>query len=111
MLQLLQALQSHSVTVEKVRSLWEILKWGAHKNVALNSKHPSQSLETMASLLVQVRLFEEAEDLLFTVESNEIFYDLVKGYVATRDWEKGAFIYDVMKGREKVPSRGIVMIF
>ncbi|KAL2956740.1 hypothetical protein AAZX31_18G103000 [Glycine max] len=104
-LQLLQALQSHSVTVEKVRSLWEILKWGAHKNVALNSKHPSQSLETMASLLVQVRLFEEAEDLLFALESNEIFYELVKGHVAARDWEKGVFVYDVMKGRGKVPSK------
>ncbi|KHN12515.1 Pentatricopeptide repeat-containing protein [Glycine soja] len=59
----------------------------------------------MTSLLVQVGLFEEAEDLLFALESNEIFYDLVKGYVAARDWEKGVFVYDVMKGRGKVPSK------
>ncbi|KAL2322690.1 hypothetical protein Fmac_027069 [Flemingia macrophylla] len=60
----------------------------------------------MASLLVRAGLFEEAEELLFAVESDEIFDDLVRGYVAARDWEKGVFVYDFMKGRGKVPSRG-----
>lgn len=60
----------------------------------------------MASLLVQVGLFEEAEQLVFSLENSEFFYDLIKGYVGLRDWEKGVFVYDVMKSRGKVPSRG-----
>ncbi|KAK7387103.1 hypothetical protein VNO78_27613 [Psophocarpus tetragonolobus] len=105
-LQLLLALHSQRVVpLEKVRSLWEIFKWGALKNAALNSEHLLRSHEIMASLLVQVGLFKEAEKLLFALESDEIFYDLVKGYAGARDWEKGVFVYDVMKGRGKVPSR------
>ncbi|CAJ1964073.1 unnamed protein product [Sphenostylis stenocarpa] len=104
-LQLLQALQSHRVMLEKVRALWEIFKWGARRNAAFDFTHLSQSHEIMASLLVQVGLFKEAEELLFAVERNEIFDDLIKGYAGSRQWEKSVFVYDFMKGRGKVPSR------
>ncbi|KAL9319831.1 hypothetical protein ACSQ67_011670 [Phaseolus vulgaris] len=102
---LLQALQAHRVTLEKVRSLWEIFKWGALKNAGFDFNHLSQSREIMASLLVQVGLFKEAEELLFTLESDEILDDLIKGYAGAREWEKGVFVYDFMKGRGKIPSR------
>jgi len=104
-LHLLQALQSRRVTLEKVRSLWEVFKWGAHTNAGFDFKQRSLSHEIMASLLVQVGLFKEAEELLFALESNEIFDDLIKGYAGAREWEKGVFVYDFMKGRGKVPSR------
>ncbi|WVY92742.1 hypothetical protein V8G54_031830 [Vigna mungo] len=104
-LHLLQSLQSRRVTLEKVRSLWEIFKWGAHTNAGFDLKHHSQSHEIMASLLVQVGLFKEAEELLFALENNEIFDDLIKGYAGAREWEKGVFVYEFMKGRGKVPSR------
>ncbi|TKY46921.1 Pentatricopeptide repeat-containing protein [Spatholobus suberectus] len=104
-LQLLLALRSRRVTVQKVRSLWEIFKWGARENARFDSKHLPQSREIMASLLVRVGLFKEAEELLFALESDEIFDDLVRGYVGAREWERGVFVYDVMKGRGKVPSR------
>ncbi|KAK7305149.1 hypothetical protein VNO77_43049 [Canavalia gladiata] len=106
-LQILLGFQSHcsnvTVRVEKIRSLWEIFKWGAEKNAGF--KHISQSYEIMASLLVQVGLFREAEELLFALESREIFDDLIKGYVGVKEWEKSVFVYDAMKGRGMVPSR------
>ncbi|XP_027341048.1 pentatricopeptide repeat-containing protein At5g15280, mitochondrial [Abrus precatorius] len=106
-LQLLLGFQSQCVNgeirVEKVRSLWQIFKWGAERNVGF--KHLSQSYEIMASLLVQVGLLSEAEELIFAFKSCEIFDDLIKGYVSVKELEKGVFVYDVMKGRGMVPTR------
>ncbi|KAK7316781.1 hypothetical protein RJT34_00497 [Clitoria ternatea] len=104
-LQLLLAFQSNciNVEVEKVRSLWEIFKWGIEKNVGFN--HLLKSYEIMASLLVQVGLLKEAEGLLFALESDGVFEKLIKGYVGVRELERGVSVYDVMKGRGMVPSR------
>ncbi|XP_020230545.1 pentatricopeptide repeat-containing protein At5g15280, mitochondrial [Cajanus cajan] len=106
-LHLLLASRSHFLTPQKVRSLWQVFKWVARGNAHFASQqHLSQSREIMASLVVRAGLFKEAEELLFAVESDHFFDDLVKGYVAARDWEKGVFVYDFMKGKGKVPSRG-----
>ncbi|XP_061346932.1 pentatricopeptide repeat-containing protein At5g15280, mitochondrial [Gastrolobium bilobum] len=98
------------IQVEKVRSLWEILKWGDEKNMGF--KHLLQSYEVMASLLVQVGLLREAEDLLFALEGrrissdrHEIFDNLIEGYVERKELERAIFVYDSMKGRGMVPSR------
>ena len=100
------------VRVEKVRSLWEIFKWGGERNIMGFNKHLLRSYEVMASLLVQVGLHREAEGLLYELEgqgisldSHEIFSDLIEGYLDMRELERAVFVYDSMRGRGVVPSR------
>lgn len=111
-LQILLGFQSECVRVgtrvEKVRSLYEVFKWGVEKN---KDTHLSQSYEVMASLLVHVGLLTEAEDLLTSLGGcgsggSEIFDKLTEGYVVgVKDLDRAVFVYDAMKGRGMVPSR------
>ncbi|KAK7287579.1 hypothetical protein RIF29_00860 [Crotalaria pallida] len=110
-LQMLLGFQSQSAKVEvqaqKVTSLFQIFKWGVDKN-----NHLFHSYEVMASLLVQARLFQEAEDLLSVMElrgipldCHQILEDLIEGYVDTRELERAVFMYGRMRDQGMVPSR------
>ncbi|CAI8596628.1 unnamed protein product [Vicia faba] len=98
------------VPVEKVRSLYEIFKWGIEKN----NTHFLQSYEVMSLLLVHAGLFTEAENLITSLEGkgvslgaigSEIFDKLIEGYVSEKELEKAVFVYEGMKERRMIPSR------
>ncbi|CAL0310892.1 unnamed protein product [Lupinus luteus] len=98
------------VQPQKVRSLWQIFKWGVEKNMGFN--HLLQSYQVMASLLLRVRLLREADDFLsamegrrISLECHEIFDDMIEGYVDMRELERAINVYDGMQGRGMVPSR------
>ncbi|KAE9598483.1 hypothetical protein Lal_00027057 [Lupinus albus] len=95
---------------QKVRSLWQIFKWGVEKNMGFN--HLLQSYQVMASLLLQVRLLREADDFLSAIEGrgislecHEICDDMIEGYVDMRELERAINVYNGMRGRGMVPSR------
>lgn len=88
----------------KVESLWEIFKWVSEKIKGF--KHKPQSCEVMASILVRVGLLREVESLLSTMESQgilldsqEIFSDLIEGYVGAGELERAISVYDRIRGR------------
>ncbi|XP_058751905.1 pentatricopeptide repeat-containing protein At5g15280, mitochondrial-like isoform X2 [Vicia villosa] len=113
-LQILLGFQSEcskvGICVEKVRSLYEIFKWGVEKN----NTHFLQSYEVMSLLLVHAGLFTEAENLITSLEgkgvslggvSSGIFDKLIEGYVSEKQLEKAVFVYEKMKEGRMVPSR------
>ena len=92
-----------------VESLWGIFKWASDQNKGF--KHLPQSCKIMASMLIQVGLLREVESLLAEMEtrgilldSNEIFSNLVEGYVGVCKSERAISVYDQMIGRGLVPS-------
>ncbi|PRQ53527.1 putative tetratricopeptide-like helical domain-containing protein [Rosa chinensis] len=92
----------------KVESLWGIFKWVSEKVEGF--KHKPQSCEVMASLLLRVGLLREVEFLLSTMESQgvlldsqEIYSDLIKGYVGVGELDRAISVYDRITGRV-VPS-------
>ncbi|XP_050381112.1 pentatricopeptide repeat-containing protein At5g15280, mitochondrial [Argentina anserina] len=92
----------------KVESLWGVFKW-VSENVK-GFKHKPQSCEVMASMLVRVGLLREVEFLLSTVESEggllccqEIYSDLIEGYIVVGELDRAMAVYDRITGRV-VPS-------
>ncbi|KAM1544573.1 hypothetical protein ACFX10_045018 [Malus domestica] len=94
--------------VRKVESLWEIFNWVSGQSKGF--KHFSESYVVMASMLIRVGLLREVEFLLSTMEnqeivlsSNEVFSDLIEGYVNAGESERAISMYDRMR-RHLVPS-------
>ncbi|XP_062009886.1 pentatricopeptide repeat-containing protein At5g15280, mitochondrial [Rosa rugosa] len=92
----------------KVESLWGIFKW-VSENIK-GFKHKPQSCEVMASMLVRVGLLRKVEFLLSTMESKgvsldsqEIYSDLIEGYVGIGELDRAISVYDRIRGRV-VPS-------
>lgn len=97
------------IGARKVESLWEIFKWADEQDKGF--KHLPLSCEVMASLLVRVGMLKEAEFLLSSIEiqgisldSHEIFGDLIEGYVGDGQLERAISVYDRMRKRGSVPS-------
>lgn len=98
------------VEVEKVKSLWGIFKWGSAQGKGF--KHLPKSFELMAKMLVRVRLFKEIEFLLYTMDcegiqldSDEIFSNLIEGYVGAGELNRAISVYDQLRRQALVPSR------
>lgn len=120
LLEILLGLQSESLKdgfqVDKVRCLWEIFRRADEQNRV--SKHLSMSHEVMASMLIQVRLLQEAENLLSTLEGcgvsldfHEFYSNLVEGYVGMNELERAVSIYDCMRKRSIILSRSCYCVF
>lgn len=97
--------------VKKVESLWGIFKWASEQS--RDFKHLPQSCKIMASMLVEVQLFRDAEVLLskeenqgILLDSQEIFSNLIEGYVVTDEVKRATSLYDRMRGIGLVPSLG-----
>ncbi|KAK4602273.1 hypothetical protein RGQ29_011354 [Quercus rubra] len=93
----------------KVESLWEIFKWANEQDNGF--KHLPRSCEVMALLLVHVGMLREAEFLLCKIESqgisldsHEIFGNLIEAYVGEGELERAIIVYDRMRGQGLVPS-------
>ncbi|KAK6153001.1 hypothetical protein DH2020_012640 [Rehmannia glutinosa] len=93
----------------KVESLWGIFKWASEQTREL--EHFPQSCKIMALLLVQVGYFREAEYLLSKKESQgilldceEVFNNLIEGYLGEFELDRGLSIYERMKRLALVPS-------
>ena len=74
-------------------------------------KHLPRSCEAMALLLVHVGMLREAEFLLCKIESqgisldsHEIFSNLIEAYVGEDELERAIIVYDRMRGQGLVPS-------
>ncbi|KAG5527575.1 hypothetical protein RHGRI_028474 [Rhododendron griersonianum] len=98
------------VEVEKVKSLWGIFKWGSAQGKGF--KHLPKSFELIAKMLVRVGLFREIEFLLYTMDSegiqldsNEIFSNLIEGYVGAGEVNRAISVYDRLRQQGLVPSR------
>ncbi|KAL5582263.1 hypothetical protein UlMin_014705 [Ulmus minor] len=94
----------------KVEPLWELFKL-ANKRVK-GFEHLPQSCEVMARMLIKAGLLREAELLLSTMESqgilldyNEIFSNLIEGFVGAGELERAIALYDRMRGLGLVPSQ------
>ncbi|KAI9124406.1 hypothetical protein K1719_004328 [Acacia pycnantha] len=120
LLEILLGLQSeslkHGLELDKVRCLWEIFKRADEQSRA--SKHLSKSYEVMASMLIQVRLLNEAEHFLSTLEGrgvlldcHELYSNLVEGYVGMKELERAVSIYDCIRKRGLIFSRSCYCIF
>ncbi|XP_073288810.1 pentatricopeptide repeat-containing protein At5g15280, mitochondrial [Primulina huaijiensis] len=99
----------YETEVKKVKSLWGIFKWAGEKNKEF--EHFPQSCKIMASMLVRVGLFVEVESVLSRSESRgilldcqEIFSDLIEGYVRDFELERAICTYDRMRGLSLVPT-------
>ncbi|KAM7510080.1 hypothetical protein LguiB_008955 [Lonicera macranthoides] len=101
----------------KIESLWGIFKWASEQSG--DFKHLQQSCKVMASMLVRVGMYRDAEFLLSTVESggillqcDEIFSNLIAGYLGEADLERSISLYNQMRGLGLVPSlacyRGLI---
>ena len=112
-LEILLGFQSESgkvgIGARKVESLWEIFKWANEHDKGF--KHLPRSCEVMALSLVSAGMFKEAEFLLSTIESqgisldsHEIFGNLIEAYVGDGELERAIFVYDRMRGQGLVPS-------
>uniref|UniRef100_A0A164VWQ1 Pentacotripeptide-repeat region of PRORP domain-containing protein n=3 Tax=Daucus carota subsp. sativus TaxID=79200 RepID=A0A164VWQ1_DAUCS len=95
--------------VRKIESLWGIFKWASGQSG--DFLHVSQSCKIMASMLVEARMFGDAEMLLEKVESpgilldsREMFSNLIIGYVDTNEVKRAISVYDRMRGLGLVPS-------
>lgn len=99
------------LTVKNIESLWGIFKWASAQSKEF--LHVSQSCKIMASMLVEARMFMDAEMLLEKVESQgilldsrETFSNLIIGYVDTNELKRAISVYDRMRGLGLVPSLG-----
>ncbi|XP_022843098.1 pentatricopeptide repeat-containing protein At5g15280, mitochondrial [Olea europaea var. sylvestris] len=98
----------YEIEVKKIESLWGIFKWASEENRGF--EHLPQSCKIMASMLVQVGLFWEADCLLSSSESpgilldGEIFSCLIEGYVGDFDLDSAVSIYERMRRLSLVPS-------
>ncbi|XP_074348531.1 pentatricopeptide repeat-containing protein At5g15280, mitochondrial isoform X2 [Apium graveolens] len=97
--------------VKKVESLWGIFKWASDQSREFS--HVSESCKIMVSLLVEARMFRDAEMVLGRVESRgimlesgELFSNLVVGYVESNELKRAISVYDRMRGLGLVPSLG-----
>ncbi|XP_022774513.1 pentatricopeptide repeat-containing protein At5g15280, mitochondrial [Durio zibethinus] len=98
-----------SFGVRKVGALWEIFKWASEK--VKGFKHLPRSCEVMASMLIEERMFKEAELLVLEVEREGILVDihgifcsLIEGYVGVSDLESAISVFDKMRKQGLVPS-------
>ncbi|CAL5325040.1 unnamed protein product [Camellia sinensis] len=101
--------QKFEIEAQKVKSLWGVFNWAIHQ--VRDFKHLPRSYEVMATMLVRVGLFREFEFLLSTMDSkgipldsNEIFSNLIEGYVGAGEPNSAISIYDRMRGQGLVPS-------
>ncbi|XP_059640400.1 pentatricopeptide repeat-containing protein At5g15280, mitochondrial isoform X2 [Cornus florida] len=112
-LEILLGFQFYSGEIEneakKIESLWGIFKWASGQS--RDFKHLPRSCQVMATMLVRGGLFEEVEFLLSTMDSkgipmdnNEIFSNLVEGYVGAGDLKRAMSIHDRMRRQGLVPS-------
>ncbi|KAL2499924.1 Pentatricopeptide repeat-containing protein [Abeliophyllum distichum] len=99
----------YEIEVKKVESLWGIFKWASEEN--RDFKHLPQSCKIMASMLVRVGSFREAECLLSSresqgilLDSQEIFSYLIEGYVEELDLDRAISIYERTRGLSLIPS-------
>lgn len=101
--------EKFEIEVEKVKSLWGVFKWGTNQGKGF--KHLPKSFELMAKMLVRAGLFREIEFLLYTMDregiqldSNEVFSNLIEGYVGAGEANKAISVYDQMRRQGSVPS-------
>lgn len=101
---------------EKVETLWEIFKWGSKQYKGF--RHLPRSCEVMALMLIRVGMLKEVELLLLAMEregillkSNEIFSNLIQGYVGVGDVERAVLVFDQMRGRGLVPFLSCYRVF
>ncbi|XP_052198163.1 pentatricopeptide repeat-containing protein At5g15280, mitochondrial [Diospyros lotus] len=102
--------------VQKVQSLWGIFKWASDQG--RDFEHLPRSFEVMGAMLVRVRLFREVEFLLSTMDSkgipldsDEVFSNLIQGYVAAGEAQKAISIYDRARSIGLVPSMSSYRVF
>lgn len=100
---------NNGIQVKKVECLWRILKSANESNGKF--KHLPRSYEIMASLLIRVGKFKEAERFLSEMESQgilldnpEVFSSLIQGYVSEGNLERAVLIYEKVKQRCTSPS-------
>ncbi|KZV32920.1 pentatricopeptide repeat-containing protein [Dorcoceras hygrometricum] len=100
---------NYETEVKKVKSLWGMFKWASEKNGGF--EHFPQSCKIMASMLVRAGLFVEVETVLSRSESRgilldcqEIFSDLIEGYVGELELERAICTYDRMRRLSLVPT-------
>ncbi|XP_057980204.1 pentatricopeptide repeat-containing protein At5g15280, mitochondrial [Malania oleifera] len=99
-----------TIEARKVGYLWKIFKWAGSQHG--DFKHLPQSCEVMATMLIRVGLLREVEYLLstmevrgFSLDSHEIFDNLIRGYVSAAELDRAISIYDRMRVLGLVPSR------
>lgn len=97
------------VEVKKIQSLWGMFRWASSQSG--DFKHLPQSFCIMAKMLIRVGLFKEAEYVFSSLgnkgrllDSNEIFSDLIEGYILESDLEKVMMKYNEMRSVGLVPS-------
>ncbi|KAK1359544.1 Pentatricopeptide repeat-containing protein [Heracleum sosnowskyi] len=97
--------------VRKIESLWGIFKWASDQSREFS--HDSQACKIMVSMLVEARMFRDAEMLLGKVESRgilleggELFSNLIVGYVDGSELKRAISVYDQMRGLGLVPLLG-----
>ncbi|CAL1357739.1 unnamed protein product [Linum trigynum] len=98
-----------NVKKEKVESLWGIFNFASKQGIWF--KHLPKSCEAMASLLLQSGMFTEVQLLLLEVErqgisldGNEIYDGLLRGYVEASKPERAGLVYEKMREQGLVPS-------
>ncbi|XP_057788021.1 pentatricopeptide repeat-containing protein At5g15280, mitochondrial [Salvia miltiorrhiza] len=102
-------IEKSEVEVKKVESLCEIFKWAS--NQSREFEHFPRSCKIMASMLVQSGFYREVETLLsrrecqrFLLDCEEVFGDLIKGYVGKFELDRAVLVYERMRGLGLVPS-------
>ncbi|KAL6990528.1 hypothetical protein U1Q18_042263 [Sarracenia purpurea var. burkii] len=97
------------IEAQKIKSLWGIFEWASGQGREF--KHLPKSYEVMARMLVRVGLFREFEFLLSTMDSrgisldsNEIFSNLIEGYVGSGELQRAISVYHRMRRQGLFPS-------
>ncbi|KAM7278459.1 hypothetical protein ACFE04_005593 [Oxalis oulophora] len=103
---------------KKVGTLWEFFKLSDKQQNAVGFKHLPKSCEVMASMLNKAGMLKELELLLLGMElkgismdSAEVFCDLIVGYVRTGDIKRAVFMFDRIRGQGLVPSLSCYSVF
>ncbi|KAI3462924.1 hypothetical protein Pfo_019587 [Paulownia fortunei] len=99
----------YEIQVKKVESLWGIFKWASEQTREF--EHFPRSCKIMASMLVLVGFYREAEDLLsrresqgFLLDCQEVFSNLIEGYVGEFELDRAISVYERMRRLALVPS-------
>ncbi|KAL0395635.1 UNVERIFIED_CONTAM: Pentatricopeptide repeat-containing protein, mitochondrial [Sesamum calycinum] len=99
----------YEVEVKKVKSLWGVFKWASEQTGEF--EHCPRSCKIMAEMLVRVGFFKEVEYLLSRRESRgvlldcqEVFSNLIEGYVGEFELERAVSVYGRMRRLSLVPS-------
>ncbi|CAN1845007.1 Pentatricopeptide repeat-containing protein At5g15280, mitochondrial [Linum perenne] len=94
---------------EKVESLWRFFNWATTQGKWF--KHFPKSCEVMASLLLQSGMLTEVQSLVLemvrhgiSLDGNEIFDGLIRGYVDASDSDRAGLMYERMCDQGLVPS-------